>query len=68
MMEAKRLGDLTLEQLRLLVREEILRTIREEREPEYIDSDLSDFPVRSFGSWPEDLSLRREDLYGDEGR
>lgn len=67
-MEAKRLGDLTLEQLRLLIREEIRRTTREEREPQYIDGDLSDFPVRSFGSWPEDLSLRREDMYGDEGR
>lgn len=27
-----------------------------------------DFPVISVGKWPEDLSLRREDLYGDEGR
>lgn len=27
-----------------------------------------DFPVISVGKWPEDLSLRREDLYGDDGR
>jgi len=27
-----------------------------------------DFPVHDFGPWPENLSLRREDLYGDEGR
>jgi hypothetical protein len=27
-----------------------------------------DFPVISVGQWPEDLSLRREDLYGDDGR
>lgn len=27
-----------------------------------------DFPVISVGRWPEDLSLRREDLYGDDGR
>jgi hypothetical protein len=26
------------------------------------------FPVISVGVWPEDLSLRREDLYGDDGR
>lgn len=28
----------------------------------------SDFPVISVGNWPEDLSLRREDMYGDDGR
>jgi Protein of unknown function (DUF2281) len=27
-----------------------------------------DFPVISVGKWPEDLSLRREDMYGDNGR
>lgn len=27
-----------------------------------------EFPVISVGKWPEDLSLRREDLYGDDGR
>ncbi len=27
-----------------------------------------DFPVISVGKWPEDLSLRREDMYGDGGR
>ncbi|MGD0959473.1 MAG: type II toxin-antitoxin system VapB family antitoxin [Methylomonas sp.] len=27
-----------------------------------------DFPVISVGEWPDDLSLRREDLYGDDGR
>ena len=26
------------------------------------------FPVISVGQWPEDLSLRREDMYGDDGR
>ena len=29
---------------------------------------LSSFPVISVGEWPEDLSLRREDMYGDDGR
>ena len=28
----------------------------------------SDFPVISVGRWPNDLSLHREDLYGDDGR
>lgn len=27
-----------------------------------------DFPVDHVGHWPEHLSLRREDLYGDDGR
>jgi hypothetical protein len=26
------------------------------------------FPVIDVGPWPEDLSLRREDMYGDNGR
>ena len=26
------------------------------------------FPTMSVGKWPEDLSLRREDMYGDNGR
>ena len=26
------------------------------------------FPVISVGEWPADLSLRREDMYGDNGR
>jgi hypothetical protein len=27
-----------------------------------------DLPVHDLGPWPEGLSLRREDLYGDDGR
>ena len=27
-----------------------------------------EFPVDDLGPWPEELSLRREDLYGDDGR
>jgi hypothetical protein len=26
------------------------------------------FPVDDLGPWPEDLSLRREDMYDDDGR
>ena len=26
------------------------------------------FPVISVGQWPEGLSLRRDDMYGDDGR
>ncbi len=27
-----------------------------------------DFPVMSVGKWPSDLSLSRENMYGDDGR
>ncbi len=27
-----------------------------------------DFPVMSIGKWPNDLSLSREDMYGNDGR
>lgn len=27
-----------------------------------------DFPIDDPGPWPEGLSLRREDMYGDDGR
>lgn len=30
--------------------------------------DVNDLPAHDLGPWPEGLSLRREDLYGDEGR
>ena len=26
------------------------------------------FPIDSYGSWPKNLSLRREDIYDDKGR
>jgi hypothetical protein len=31
-------------------------------------ADVVEFPVRDYGPWPEGLSLRREDMYGDDGR
>lgn len=30
--------------------------------------DVDALPRRDLGPWPEGLSLRREDLYGDDGR
>lgn len=26
------------------------------------------FPVDHYGTWPQDFSLRREDMYGNDGR
>jgi hypothetical protein len=36
--------------------------VREEKAPPF------NFPVHDLGPWPEGLSLRREDMYGDWGR
>ncbi len=33
-----------------------------------VSSESLDFPVDDLGPWPEGLSLRREDMYGDDGR
>ncbi len=30
--------------------------------------DVDALPVHDLGPWPEGLSLRREDMYGDDGR
>ncbi len=30
--------------------------------------DMDDLPTHDLGPWPEGLSLRREEMYGDDGR
>ena len=30
--------------------------------------DVNALPVHDLGPWPDGLSLRREDMYGDDGR
>ncbi len=32
------------------------------------EDEIEDFPVIDVGPWPENLSLRREDLYGEDER
>ncbi len=68
-MDAEHIGNLTLEQLRSLIREEIQKWSRKEavQQPESVD-DLSDFPVDDLGPWPDNLALRREEMYGDDER
>jgi hypothetical protein len=67
------LADLTIDELWGLLRDKAAALIRETLEqspiePDLRQSDLSDFPVDSYGEWRDDLSLRREDLYGDDER
>lgn len=33
-----------------------------------IGRDFMDFPVDHIGLWPEGFTLRREEMYGDDGR
>jgi len=33
-----------------------------------VERSLADFPVHDLGLWPENLSLSRADLYGDDER
>jgi hypothetical protein len=39
-----------------------------EEPPAKVGSPTTKFPVISLGAWPANLSLRREDMYGDDGR
>lgn len=38
------------------------------RRPAFAKHAPLDFPVDDLGRWPEGLSLRREDMYGDDER
>jgi hypothetical protein len=42
--------------------------VLEEAGPEGRETELGNFPVRDYGPWPENLSLRREDMYDEWGR
>lgn len=73
MMASHDLSDLSLDDLWALLRDKVQSLIEENLhgEPPARDlkqSDLSDFPVDQYGSWPEGLTLRREEMYGDAER
>ena len=38
------------------------------RQPAKKPFNVDDLPEHDLGPWPEGLSLRREDMYGDDGR
>lgn len=64
-----RVADMTIEELTELVQKTIQQAVRDafaEREGSpTLPIVLDDFPVDDLGDWPESLTLRREDLYGD---
>ena len=45
-----------------------LETLEQPNHQPATDLTLDDLPVHDLGPWPEGLSLRREDMYGDDGR
>lgn len=46
---------------------DFLNTQMSHRKTATADKESLDFPVISVGKWPDDLSLRRDDMYGDDG-
>ncbi len=38
------------------------------RQPPVLPLDIDALPTIDLGPWPEEVSLRREDMYGDDGR
>ena len=47
----------------------IIAIIEEPAEPQAPTKSLAEeFPVFPGGKWPDEVSLRREDMYGDDGR
>ncbi len=70
-------SQLTVKELRALWREDMRALLLETRQDVPIAAQedtngampsLDDFPVDDVGPWPEGLSLRREDMYDDDGR
>ena len=72
-MNTTRITDLTvdelMEKLRELVREAVREALAEgDPKPNKTKREPLDLPVLDVGPWPEKLSLRREDMYDDDGR
>jgi len=71
MHKTDRVANLTVDELRAIIREEIERATRiapQVADRTLVTSDLSDFPQDDLGSWPEGITLRREEIYDDDGR
>lgn len=71
MVNTQRITNLTIDELRAIIREEIERAAQlapKQDKNEARRNDLSDFPLDDLGSWPQGLTLRREEMYDDTGR
>jgi hypothetical protein len=70
-MSTNRVADLTFEELRAIIRQEILQAGLQSAPVDAEDDvslygDLSDFPVDDLGPWPDDLTLNRDEFYDDD--
>ena len=48
--------------------EDFVDFLKQRASKKAVEDEPLDFPTDDLGPWPEDLSLRREDMYGDNGR
>jgi hypothetical protein len=64
-----KLEQLSLDEL-LFLQERIIGQVRRRTftKATPMNEETADFPVIDIGPWPADLSLHREDMYGDDGR
>jgi predicted component of type VI protein secretion system len=65
--ESDRLLHLTLSELRELIRREVEAALNRKHIP-VEDDEVFSLPLIDVGEWNDTLSLRREDMYGDDGR
>ena len=63
-----RVSDLTVEELMKLVRQAVREALAAQPPQQPTQRPPLDLPVDDVGPWPEGLSLRREDWYGDDER
>ena len=71
MVNTQRITNLTIDELRAIIREEIEHAAQlapKQDKNEARPNDLSDFPLDDLGSWPQGLTLRRDEIYDDNGR
>jgi hypothetical protein len=64
-----RVADLTMDELRVFIRLEIARShyVSPSQQP-FKKFDIKKFPVVDLGEMLDDSDIRREDMYGDDGR
>jgi hypothetical protein len=70
-MTTSRISDLTVEELLELVRHAVRDVLAETQQTSRSETGKRpplDLPVIDVGRWPDTLSLRREDWYGDDER
>ena len=68
-----RVTELSIDELRALVEDAVRRVLHEETQQDKQDKQITerpplDIPILDVGPWPDNLTIRREDMYGDDER